>query len=99
FKGVTLPMLSGVLFFIATISTIASLNVFTQGYVMFNGNGGPENSALFIVMYLFREGFSYFHMGYAAAIAWILFLIITTITIIQFRLSKRWVYYEAGTNA
>lgn len=99
FRGVTVPMLSGVLFFIATISTIASLNVFTEGYVMFNGNGGPENSALFIVMYLFREGFSYFHMGYAAAIAWVLFLIITTITIIQFRLSKRWVYYEAGTEA
>ncbi len=99
FRSVTLPMLSGVLFFIATISTIASLNVFTEGYVMFDKNGGPENSALFIVMYLFREGFSYFHMGYAAAIAWVLFLIITTITIIQFRLSKRWVYYEAGTNA
>ncbi len=99
FRSVTLPMISGVLFFIATISTIASLNVFTQGYVMFDKNGGPENSALFIVMFLFREGFRYFHMGYASAIAWILFLIIFTITVIQFRLSKRWVYYEAGTEA
>lgn len=99
FRSVTLPMISGVLFFIATISTIASLNVFTQGYVMFDKNGGPENSALFIVMFLFREGFRYFHMGYASAIAWILFLIIVTITVIQFRLSKRWVYYEAGTEA
>lgn len=98
FRSVTVPMISGVLFFIATISMIASLNVFTQGYVMFDANGGPENSALFVVMYLFREGFRYFHMGYASAIAWILFLIIVTITIIQFRLSKRWVYYEAGTD-
>lgn len=99
FKSVTLPMISGVLFFIGTISTIASLNVFTQGYVMFDAHGGPDNSALFVVMYLFREGFRYFHMGYASAIAWILFLIIVTITIVQFKLSKRWVYYEAGTEA
>ncbi len=96
FRGVTLPMISGATFFIATISTISSLNVFTQGYVMFDSRGGPENSALFVVMYLFRRAFENFQMGYAAAIAWLLFLIILVVTLIQFRFSKRWVYYEAG---
>ncbi|MDP9370342.1 MAG: sugar ABC transporter permease [Chloroflexota bacterium] len=98
FRDVTLPMLSGVTFFVATISTISSLNVFTQGYVMFDKNGGPENSALFVVMYLFKRGFEYFQMGYASAIAWLLFLVIVAITLVQFRLSKRWVYYEAGND-
>ena len=96
FRSVTFPMISGVTFFIATVSIIASLNVFTQGYVMFDKDGGPQNSALFIVMYLFKRAFGsgYFQMGYASAIAWILFLIVLVITLIQFRLSKRWVYYE-----
>jgi len=96
FRSVTLPMISGVTFFLATVSIIASLNVFTQGYVMFDKDGGPQNSALFIVMYLFKRAFGsgYFQMGYASAIAWILFLMILVITVIQFRLSKRWVYYE-----
>lgn len=95
FRDVTLPMLSGVTFFVATISTINALQVFTQGYVMFDKNGGPENSALFIIMYLFTRAFTYFQMGYASAIAWILFLLIFVVTLIQFRLSKRWVYTES----
>jgi multiple sugar transport system permease protein len=98
FRGVTLPMISGATFFIATISAISSLNVFTQGYVMFDSRGGPENSALFVVMYLFRRAFENFQMGYAAAIAWILFVIIVAVTFVQFRFSKRWVYYEAGND-
>ncbi len=99
FKDVTLPMISGVLFFISTVGLISSIQVFTQGYVMFHKEGqpgGPGNSALFAVMYLFDQAFAYFRMGYAAAIAWILFLIILTLTLFQFQLSKRWVYYEAG---
>lgn len=95
-RAVTLPMISGVTFFVATISVISSLNVFTQGYVMFDEDGGPENSALFVVMYLFKRAFGsgYFQMGYAAAIAWVLFLIILVVTFIQFRFAKHWVYYE-----
>ena len=98
FRDVTLPMLSGVTFFVATVSTVNALQVFTQGYVMYDKEGGPANSALFVVMYLYRRAFdlSYGQMGYASAIAWILFLIIVAVTIVQFRLSKRWVYYEAG---
>ena len=98
FRSVTLPLISGVTFFVATISTIASLNVFTQGYVMFDQDGGPENSALFVVMYLYKRAFGsgYFQMGYAAAIAWMLFVIILVVTLLQFWGSKHWVYYEAG---
>ncbi len=98
FRNITLPMISGVTFFLATVGTISALGVFTQGYVMFDKNGGPRNSVLFIVMYLFKRAFGsgYFQMGYASAIAWVLFLIILVITFIQFKLSKRWVYYEHG---
>ncbi len=98
FRNITLPMISGVTFFLATVSTISALGVFTQGYVMFDKDGGPQDSALFIVMYLFKRAFAsgYFQMGYASAIAWMLFLIILAITVFQFKLSKRWVYYEHG---
>jgi len=99
FRSVTFPMISGVTFFVGTISTISALNVFTQGYVMFDKDGGPDNSALFIVMYLFKRAFGsgYFQMGYASAIAWVLFLIILVVTVLQFKLAKRWVYYEDNT--
>jgi multiple sugar transport system permease protein len=98
FRNVTLPLISGVTFFLATVGTISALGVFTQGYVMFDKDGGPQNSALFIVMYLFKRAFGsgYFQMGYASAIAWVLFLIILVVTVLQFKLSKRWVYYEHG---
>jgi multiple sugar transport system permease protein len=95
-RDVTIPMISGVTFFVVTVSVINALQVFTQGYVMFDKDGGPRNSALFIVMYLFKRAFEFFQMGYASAIAWMLFLIILLFTLAQFRLSKRWVYYEAG---
>jgi len=99
FRSITLPMISSVTFFVATISIISSLNVFTQGYVMFDKDGGPENSALFVVMYLFKRAFGsgYFQMGYASAIAWMLFLIILVVTLIQFKFANRWVYYEHDT--
>ena len=87
-------MLSGVLFFITTISTINSLQVFTQGYVMFDKDGGPEESSLFIIMYLFKRAFESFRMGYAAAMAWVLFVIILAITLFQLWAAKRWVHYE-----
>jgi multiple sugar transport system permease protein len=100
FRSVTLPMISGVTFFVATISTISALSVFTESLVMFDQTGGPGQSALFIVMYLYYRAFGSGNllMGYASAIAWVLFLMILVVTVIQFRLSKYWVYYETGTN-
>ena len=59
-------------------------------------NGGPMNATLFTVLYLYTLGFKLFKMGYAATVAWVLFLIILIFTIIQFRLSKQWVFYEAS---
>ena len=105
FFHVTLPMLSGVLFFTAVIGTIAAFQTFTEAVVLFESlnstnagglTGGTGNAALFYVMYLFNQAFSYFHMGYASALAWILFVIIVAFTILQFRLSSRWVYYEGS---
>jgi multiple sugar transport system permease protein len=67
--------------------------VFTQVYVM--TGGGPANSTLFYVLYLFNNAFGYFRMGYASAMAWVLFVIILAVTIVQFRLARRWVHYES----
>ena len=92
--NITIPLLSPVILFNLTVNTIASLGIFTQGYVIFDAKGGPENSALFIMMYLYRRGFNNFQMGYASTVAWMLFLLIVLITIVQFALSKRFVYYE-----
>jgi len=98
FWNVTVPMISGVIFFVATVALINAFQVFTQGYVMFDQTGGPEHSALFAVLYLFQRAFAYFQMGYAAAIAWVLFVIIVTFTVLQFGISKRFIYYEAGND-
>jgi multiple sugar transport system permease protein len=95
FRYVTFPMLSSVTFFVATINLISSLQVFTQGYIMFDKDGGNQNAALFYIMYLFKRAFEYFQMGYASALAWMLFLVIGLLTAAQFYLSKRWVYYES----
>lgn len=95
FRHVTFPMLSSVTFFVATISTIGALQTLTQGYIMFDKDGGNQNAALFYVMYLFKRAFEYFQMGYASALAWMLFLVIGLLTAAQFFISKRWVYYES----
>ncbi len=95
FFTITVPMISPAIFFMIVINTINSLQIFTQAFLMTRGTGEPENSTLFYVFYLFRQGFEYFNMGYAAAMAWIIFLIILVITIVQFRLSKRLVYEES----
>ncbi|HEX8304840.1 MAG TPA: sugar ABC transporter permease [Jatrophihabitans sp.] len=98
FRRITLPMISGALFFTMIVLTIHSLQMFDQAYTMFFG--GQQNStyandaALFYVIYLFQQAFGVLHMGYASALAWLLFGIIILITAVQVRLSKRFVYYE-----
>lgn len=92
FRNITLPMLSPSIFFVTIMQVISSFQVFTNAYVM--TNGGPENSTLFYVLYLYRHGFEYFNMGYACALAWILFLGILALTWVQFKVSKTWVFYE-----
>jgi multiple sugar transport system permease protein len=94
FWKITLPMMTPVLFFSLVVGIIASFQIFTAAFVM--TNGGPQNATLFMVLYIFRNGFEYFDMGYAAALSWLLFCVIMVFTAIQFRLSNRWVYYEVG---
>jgi multiple sugar transport system permease protein len=100
FLHITIPMISPALFFSLVIGIIGSFQVFAQAYVMTGSaqpgsEGGPNNATLFIVLYLYKKAFQEFRMGYAAALAWLLFFIILVFTILQTRLSRRWVYYEA----
>lgn len=93
FRNVTLPMLSPYVFFNLIMGIIGTLQIFTQAYIM--TAGGPVDSTLFYVYYLFNNAFGYFKMGYASALAWILFVIILALTLVQLKLAPRWVYYEA----
>jgi multiple sugar transport system permease protein len=97
FRYITLPLISGTLFFVLVVNTIASLQIFTEVYTMFFGNmnsGAAASAGLFYNIYLFRQAFEFLHMGYASAMAWLLFVIILILTVIQIRVSRRWVYYE-----
>ena len=91
---ITLPMLSPAIFFNLILAIIGAFQVFTQSYII--TDGGPENATLFYVLYLYRMAFENFRMGYASAMAWVLFIIILLFTYIQFRLSDRWVFYEGS---
>ena len=88
---VTIPMLTPVILFNLLTGMIASFQTFTQAYIM--TNGGPANATLFYALYLYRNGFQYVKMGYASALAWILFIIILALTAIVLRTSRGWVYY------
>jgi multiple sugar transport system permease protein len=92
FWHVTLPMISPVIFFNVILGIIGTFQYFTQTYIM--TKGGPELSTMFYALYLFQNAFEFFRMGYACAMAWILFLITLAATLAVFRSSARWVYYE-----
>ncbi|MDE0078874.1 MAG: sugar ABC transporter permease [Caldilineaceae bacterium] len=92
FWRVTLPLLTPALFFNLIIAIIGAFQVFTQAYIM--TEGGPNYSTLFYLLYLFRAAFENFRMGYASAMAWVLFIVVLTFTALQFMLSDRWVFYE-----
>lgn len=97
---ITIPMISPALFFITVINTIDSIQTFTEAYTAFGGAGRTaygNDGALFYVVYLFQQGFEFLHMGFASAMAWLLFLVILAITGIQLLVSRRLVYYEGGT--
>jgi multiple sugar transport system permease protein len=90
-------MISGAIVFIVIIDTIAAMQSFTEAYSAFFGSGNStysNDAALFYSIYLFQQAFQFLNMGYAAAMAWILFVIIMIITFFQLRLSKRYAYYE-----
>jgi multiple sugar transport system permease protein len=93
FRHITLPMLSPSIFFNLVMAVIFSFQVFTEAFVL--TGGGPVNKTLVYVFLIYREAFNFLHMGYAAALAWVLFLIVLFFTILQFRFSG-WVHYEGG---
>ncbi|GAB3547093.1 sugar ABC transporter permease [Arthrobacter tumbae] len=98
FFSVTLPMISNALFFCTIVLTIAALQVFDQAFLLFyrdTASGSPD-AALFVGVYLFQQAFQQFNMGFAAAIAWLLFVIILLITVFQVRFGNKFVYYEGG---
>ncbi len=90
--SVTIPIVSPVILFNLIIGMINSFQVFTQAYVM--TGGGPGNASLFYVLYLYRNAFQYFQMGYASALAWVLFGIIAFFTYLVFRTSRERVFYQ-----
>lgn len=95
FRNITIPMLSPYIFFNLIMGTIGVLQTFDSVYVMTNGNGGPVDATLVPVLLLFNKAFRYFSMGYASALAWILFAIILVFTLFQLKMAPRWVHYEA----
>jgi multiple sugar transport system permease protein len=96
--NVTLPMLSPIIFYNVAMGMIGSFQIFTQAYVMIGSStstrGGPDNVLLFYVVNLYRQAFDYHNMGYASAMAWVLFVIVLALTVLLFRGSRKLVYYE-----
>jgi ABC-type sugar transport system permease subunit len=92
FLNVTLPLLSPTTFFVVVISVISSFQVFDQALIM--TNGGPGTATTTLVLYIYQKGFQSFDMGYAAAVALVLFAVIFVFTVVQFLFQRRWVTYE-----
>ncbi|MFQ3544035.1 sugar ABC transporter permease [Halobacillus rhizosphaerae] len=100
FRHVTIPLISATTFLVLVLSTITTFQAFEQIYVM-TGNsgditaaGGPNNASMVLMLYLFQQGFAFLKMGYASAIAWVLFIMLFLITLIQVKLQNKWVHYE-----
>jgi multiple sugar transport system permease protein len=92
FFRIVLPLITPAIFFAVVLTLISSFQVFTQAYVL--TGGGPGNATTTMVVYLYEQGFQFFNLGLASAIAWVLFVIILIITIFQFIGQKRWVHYD-----
>jgi multiple sugar transport system permease protein len=100
FRYVTIPLMSPVLFYNLVLGLIATFNYFTQAYVAsdaVNGDvGGPVRATLFYNIYLYQNAFEFNRMGYASAMAWVLFVVVLVLTLLVFRSSQVWVYYEGA---
>lgn len=94
FWHITLPLMTPSIFFTLVLGMIGTFQIFAQIFVLTDGMGGPQNATLVYMIYLYRNGFNFFRMGYASAMAWVLFIIILVLTWLQFRAASRWVYYE-----
>jgi multiple sugar transport system permease protein len=94
FWNISVPMVTPVLFFNLVTGVISGFQVFSQVYVLTNGKSGPDNASLMLVPYVYQNAFSYYDMGYASALAWVLFIIIMVFSTIIIRSSSAWVFYE-----
>ncbi|MCB0058758.1 MAG: sugar ABC transporter permease [Caldilineaceae bacterium] len=94
-RHITIPLVSPVIFFNLIIGIIVTFQVFTAGFLI--TNGGPQNSTLFYVLYLYNNGFKFLKMGYSAALAWVLFLIVMLLTLFVFKYVGGMVHYEDAT--
>jgi multiple sugar transport system permease protein len=92
FRYITVPLISPTTFFVLVISVIGSYQVFDQAFIL--TEGGPGYATTTLVYYIYNYAFQFFKMGYAAAIAWVLFAIVFVLTVVQFRLQARWVHYD-----
>ncbi|WP_274653595.1 carbohydrate ABC transporter permease [Paenibacillus humicola] len=93
-RHITLPLMTPVIFFNLIMGTIGAMQNFVLPYTLTNGTGSPANSLTMYVMYLYQNAFNYLKMGYASAMAWILFLIVALLTVLIFITQKRWVHYQ-----
>jgi multiple sugar transport system permease protein len=96
FFAITLPSLSPIIFFNLVMQMISAFQSFTQAYIISGGNGGPMDSTMFYSLYLYLRGFAWAEMGYAAAMAWVLLIIIAALTVLTFRGSNSLVSYGSG---
>jgi multiple sugar transport system permease protein len=92
FTSITLPLLTPTTFFVLVISLIRAFQVFDVVQVM--TDGGPADATRTMVLFIYDQGFKYLKMGYAASVAWALFVIVFVVTIVQWRVQARWVHYE-----
>jgi multiple sugar transport system permease protein len=104
FRFVTLPMISPVIFFAAVIGIIDGFQYFTEAYVIGGGTitaaapvlGQPQGSLLFYSLWMYQQGWSYSHFGYASAMAWVMFLVVLACVVVMIRTQNRWVHYSGG---
>ncbi len=94
FFRITVPLVTPAIFLNLVLGLIGNFQTFTQAFVI--SEGGPANASLFYTLYLYRTAFRYFHIGYASALAWILFALLLALTLLVFWTARRWVYYEAA---
>ena len=98
FRHITLPMLSPIIFFNLIIGIIASFQAYFT-LVFVTTQGGPANSTMILILYIYNKAFRDFEMSYASALAWAMFVIVLTMTAINFLLARWWVHYEGGDAA
>ena len=93
-RKVTIPMISPIILFNVILSLVLSIQYFTQAQVIESPSGSPGSSTMFYVTYYYQQAFTDLHLGYASAMAFLLFILVLIITVVLLKTSRRWVYYE-----